>query len=268
MVPRLLEKFVAFFRRDLLIASRYRGGLVTWPIALVTELAGAYYLARAIGGGFRPDGFDYFAFLLVGTGITQLIVATMHAFVSGVRDAQLAGTLEMMMATATRPLTVMLLSSAVLLCNRVVVFFVYLACGFVLFHAPIHLPNLVALAAFVLVLAVMTVSLGLAAASIQLHFQRGSSAVWLFGTLIWLCSGAMFPVSTLPAALRALSRLLPVTYMVNAARDVLLLKATLAEVARPILILAAITALLLPATLWLFSTVLRSARLRGTLSLY
>ena len=267
-MSRLLEKFVAFLRRDLLIASRYRGSLLTWPIALVTELAGAYYLARAIGGGFRPDGFDYFSFLLVGTGITQVIVVTMHAFVSSVRDAQLSGTMEMMMATATRPLTVMLLSSAVLLINRIVLFFVYLACGFALFRAPIHSPNLVAIAALLLVLAVMTVSLGLFAASIQLHFQRGSSAVWLFGTVVWLCSGAMFPVSTLPAALRTVSRLLPVTYIVNAARDVLLLKATLPEVARPILILAAITALLLPATIWLFSTVLRTARLRGTLSVY
>ena len=46
-MPLLLEKFLAFVRRDLLIASRYRGTLVTFPLTLVTELAGAYFLARA-----------------------------------------------------------------------------------------------------------------------------------------------------------------------------------------------------------------------------
>jgi ABC-2 type transport system permease protein len=264
----LFEKFLAFLRRDLLIASRYRGAFVTWPLSIVAELASAYYLAHAIGAGFRPDGFEYFPFLLVGTAIVQVIVASMHAFVDSVRDAQLSGTLEMMMATATRPLTIMLMSAAALLIGRIIASVAYLAFGLVLFRAPIHTPHLAPLAVVLLLLSVMTVSLGLFAASVQLNFQRGSAAIWLFGTVVWLCCGAMFPVSTLPAALRTISRLLPVTYIVNAARDVLLLQATLPEVARPVLILAAITALLLPAAIWLFSTVLRTARLRGTLSMY
>lgn len=267
-MPLLFEKFLAFVRRDLLIASRYRGSLLMSPLSLIAELAGTYYLARAIGTGFRPDGFDYFSFLLVGTGITQLIVVTMSAFVTSVRDAQLSGTLEMMMTTATRPLTVMLLSSAVLLVNRMTMLFVYFVFGFALFRVPIHSPRVAVTAILLLLLSVMTVSLGLFAASVQLHFQKGSAVIWLFATAVWLFSGSMFPVSALPPAMRSVSRLLPVTYMVNAARDVLLLKATLPQVARPVLILTALTALLLPVSLWVFSAVLRNARLRGTLSMY
>ena len=82
----LFEKFLAFLRRDLLIASRYRGAFVTWPLSIVAELASVYYLARAIGAGFRPDGFEYFPFLLVGTAIVQVIVVSMEAFVESVRD--------------------------------------------------------------------------------------------------------------------------------------------------------------------------------------
>ncbi|MBZ5570094.1 MAG: ABC transporter permease [Acidobacteriia bacterium] len=267
-MPLLLEKFLAFVRRDLLIASRYRGTLVTFPLTLVTELAGAYFLARAIGDRFRPDGFDYFPFLLVGTGITQLTVLSMNAFVTSVRDAQLSGTMEMMMATATRPLTVMLLSAAVLTLDRILMFAVYLAFGCALFHAPLHSPHPGAFAIVLLVIAVMTVSLGLVAASIQLYFQRGSAAIWLFATAVWLLSGSMFPVSALPAVLRTMAKLLPMTYVVNVTREVLLVKATLPEVARPVMLLLAVTALLLPLSIWMFSAVLRNARLRGTLSMY
>ncbi|MBZ5628071.1 MAG: ABC transporter permease [Acidobacteriia bacterium] len=267
-MPPLLEKFLAFARRDLLIASRYRGTLVTFPITLVTELAGAYFLARAIGAGFRPDGFDYFTFLLIGSGVTQLMVASMHAFVSSVRDAQLSGTMEMMMATATRPLTVMLLSATVLEIDRVVAFFVYVGCGFALFRAPLHAPDPAALAVVLLLASVMTISLGLLAAAIQLYFQKGGAAVWLFATAVWLLSGSMFPVSTLPAALRSVAKLLPMTYVVKMTRDVLLVKATLPDLMAPVLILTAATALLLPVSLWVFSAVLRNARLRGTLSMY
>jgi len=264
----LFEKFLSFLRRDLLIASRYRGAFVLWPLSMVTELAGAYYLARAIGAGFRPDGFEYFPFLLVGTAITQLIVVSMQAFVESVRDAQLSGTLEMMLATATRPLTVMLMSAAALLIGRLISLVVYLAFALLLFRAPIHTPHLAPLAVVLLVLSVMTVSLGLFAASLQLYFQRGAAAIWLFGTVLWLFSGSLFPVSALPAALRTISRMLPVTYLVNVTREVLLVRATLTSLAQPLLILTAVTGLLLVVSLWVFSAVLRNARLRGTLSMY
>lgn len=262
------EKFLSFLRRDLLISSRYRGAFILWPLSIVTELAGAYYLARAIGAGFRPDGFAYFPFLLVGTAIVEVIVVSMRAFVEGVRDAQLSGTLEMMMTTATRPLTVMLMSAAALLVGRLISLVVYLGVALVLFRAPIHSPHPAPLAAVFLVLSVMTLSLGLFAASLQLYFQRGAAAIWLFGTILVLFSGSLFPVSALPSALRTVSRMLPVTYLVNVAREVLLAKATLTNLAQPLLILTAVAGLLLVASLWVFSAVLRNARLRGTLSTY
>jgi ABC-2 type transport system permease protein len=264
----LFEKFLAFLRRDLLIASRYRGSLVIWPLSIMTELASAYYLASAIGAGFRPDGFAYFPFLLVGTAIVEVIVVSMRAFVESVRDAQLSGTLEMMMATVTRPLTVMLMSAASLLIGRIIAAVAYLALALVLFRAPIHTPHLAPLAVVLLLLSVMTVSLGLFAASVQLYFQRGSAVIWLFGTVLWLFSGSLFPVSALPEALRNISRVLPVTYIVNVTREVLLVQATLPSLARPLLILTAVTGLLLPVSLGVFSAVLRDARLRGTLSMY
>lgn len=264
----LSEKFLAFLRRDLLIASRYRGTLVIWPVAIVAELASAYYLARAIGAGFRPDGFAYFPFLLVGTAIVEVMVVSMRIFVESVRDAQLSGTLEMMMATVTRPLTVMLMSAASLLIGRIIAAVAYLSLALVLFGAPIHTPHLAPLAVVLLLLSVMTVSLGLFAASVQLYFQRGSAVIWLFGTVLWLFSGSLFPVSALPAALRTISRALPVTYIVNVTREVLLVQATLSSLARPLVILTAVTGLLLVAGLWVFSAVLRNARQRGTLSMY
>jgi ABC-2 type transport system permease protein len=263
--------------------GRFRQGLdaTTAPVGRALVRAGvsadvltgsglvfALATAWAIGAGFRPDGFDYFPFLLVGTAITQLIVVSMHAFVESVRDAQLSGTLEMMMATATRPLTVMLMSAAALLIGRIIASVAYLAIALVLFRAPIYLPHLAPLAVVLLVLSVMTVSLGLFAASVQLNFQRGSAAIWLFGTVLWLFSGSLFPVSALPAALRPISRALPVTYIVNVTREVLLVQATLSSLAQPLLILTAATGLLLLVSLWVFSAVLRHARLRGTLSMY
>jgi len=67
-VASLLDKTVVIARRDLLTAIRYRTGFVLSAIGALTELAAFYYLSRAVGPAFRPEGLEYFSFLLVGTG--------------------------------------------------------------------------------------------------------------------------------------------------------------------------------------------------------
>ncbi|MFY9673442.1 MAG: hypothetical protein WAK13_03275, partial [Terriglobales bacterium] len=65
----LIDKLAVILRRDLLTALRHRSGFVVTLVGLFTELTAFYYLSRAIGPGFRPDGVAYFPFLLVGTGL-------------------------------------------------------------------------------------------------------------------------------------------------------------------------------------------------------
>src|SRR5438128_842854 len=60
----LLDKMAAILRRDLLSALRYRNGFLLTAFASAAELASFYFLARAIGPGFRPEGVEYFPFLL------------------------------------------------------------------------------------------------------------------------------------------------------------------------------------------------------------
>ena len=67
-VVSLVDKTVVIVRRDLLTAVRYRTGFLLNAAGAITELAAFYYLSRAVGPGFRPEGLEYFSFLLVGTG--------------------------------------------------------------------------------------------------------------------------------------------------------------------------------------------------------
>src|SRR6266516_3981906 len=76
----LLDKMAAILRRDLLSALRYRNGFLLTAFASVAELASFYFLARAIGPGFRPEGVEYFPFLLVGTGFYTFLVMGVYSF--------------------------------------------------------------------------------------------------------------------------------------------------------------------------------------------
>src|SRR5690242_15708940 len=101
VLPLLLDKASAVFCRDLLTTIRYRSGFAVMGLGILAELATFYYLAHAIGPGFRPQGMEYFAFLLVGTGFYTFLMMGINSFLTGVQEAQQTGTLEVLMTSST-----------------------------------------------------------------------------------------------------------------------------------------------------------------------
>ena len=95
-ISSLLDKTAVIMRRDLLTAMRYRTGFLLGGAGAITELAAFYYLSRAVGPGFRPEGIEYFSFLLIGTGFYTFLLMGVHAFLQTVQEAQQTGTLEVL----------------------------------------------------------------------------------------------------------------------------------------------------------------------------
>lgn len=264
----LIDKLVAVARRDLLTTVRYRGGLLVHIAGMLADIAGAYFLARAIGSGFRPDGVDYFSFLLVGTGVAQMLLVAISTFVHAIQEAQVTGTMEVLMTTSTRPFVIVLLGATSAFMGRVVSLALYLSVGVFVFRAPVQHPNLLTFL-IVLVLAIATsVALGIFAAAVQIILQKGSAVVWLFGSVVWLFSGVMFPIDVLPQPFRAVAEAIPVTHAMKGLRMALFRGASLTDVAGPVLVLCGFTFVLVPASLWAFSAALNHGRRAGTLSFY
>src|SRR5436305_2291946 len=108
----IVEKIIAVLKKDAITAVRYRNGFVLSSLAQVAQLATFYYLARSVGPQFRPEGMPYFTFLLVGTGFYTFLLTSMHSFFRSIQESQQAGTLEVLMTTAT-PAPVLLCLSVV-----------------------------------------------------------------------------------------------------------------------------------------------------------
>jgi ABC-type multidrug transport system permease subunit len=193
----MLDKLAAILRRDLLTAIRYRTGFMLTLFGVLTELAAFYYLSRAIGPGFRPEGIDYFPFLLVGTGLYTFFVMSAQAFLHAVQEAQQTGTLEVLMTTATAPAELLILSAISAFAGTLLNLLVYLLAGIALFRAAIHANWLSCLVALSLSLAI-ALAIGILAATFQVAVQKGSALIWLLGSGLWFLSGTMFPVQSLP----------------------------------------------------------------------
>lgn len=264
----LLDKLRAIVRRDVLTTLRYRRAyLLVWA-GLAFELATFYYLARAVGPGFRPDGMDYYSFLLSGSAIYSFLMLGIGAFVEVVREAQVSGTMDVLMNTNTSPTVTIGLSAGSVVGGRLLHSLAYIAAGLLLFAVPLRSPNLLGC---VLVLALSTLlvaALGILAGALQVWTQRGNMLTWLLGAAGSLLTGMMFPISALPHWLQVVSRAIPLTWALSAFRIALLQQGTFAELAFPLTVLALFTAALLPLSLAVFSLVVRHARRDGSLAWY
>jgi ABC-2 type transport system permease protein len=266
-MTRWPEKFAAIVRRDLKTALRYRAGLLLSAGGTLLELAAFYFLARAIGPGFRPEGHDYFPYLLVGTGLYTFLLTGANSFLGTVQEAQQTGTLEVLMTTSTPAPVLVLLSAFSSFAGKVAPLVLYLGVGLAAYGLPGNHPNLVAAGVvFALALAIAA-ALGIFAAGVQVATQRGSAVIALLGSL-WFLTGTMFPVDSLPTPLRLASQAIPLTHVLTGMRLALLGGAGSGGLGREILLLGGFAAILLPLSVFLFSVMVRRARVAGSLSFY
>ena len=256
------------FKSDFLTWIRYRNAFLGQIGGILLQVASYYYLARAIGPGFRPDGVAYFPFLLIGLGVSAYLLGATTAFVRSVRDAQMSGTFEILMSTSTPGPLVVLLMGFSSFTGQVFNLTLYMVTGFVLASGPTTAPNVSgALLIFLLSMAV-TVAIGIVAATVQILTQKGDSVLVLVALSTTLLGGALFPVSALPAWLQTIARANPLLYSLDGLRMALLRGASFGELAFQVEVLGVCSVLLLPISLLLLEMSLRRARKLGTLSFY
>jgi ABC-2 type transport system permease protein len=268
-----VTKLLAFLKRDFQIEASYRVGLVTQLVWVGLSACSYYFLARFVGSALLPGaltayGGDYFAFILVGVALDTFHTTFLDAFSRSVRDAQLAGTLETLLTTQTSLSKIVVFSAAYRFVVAFLVVLLYLGVGWSSSAAQDRGVNWL-LAAVVLFLAVLVfASLGILSASYVIFFKRGSPVPLLLGGLSWLIGGILYPISVLPAPLRTMSSLLPMTHAVEGLRSALLRNAGWGEAWPSVGPLLLFAALLLPASLASFEFATRRARVDGTLGHY
>jgi len=267
-LARLLDKMSAIARRDLLTAIRYRTGFLITAAGALAELAAFYYLSRAVGPGFRPDGVEYFPFLIVGTGFYTFLVMGINSFLHIVQEAQQTGTLEILMTTSTPAPVLIFLSAMSAFAGNTVQLLFYLGVGLVLAGSLPQNPNIPGCIVIFGLSLVIAVAIGIYAAALQLAIQKGSALVWLLGSGVWFMTGTLFPVSTLPKPLQVLADIIPITHSLSGMRLALLQGAGFSLLLPEIAALALFSCILLPTSLLIFSYTVHRAKLEGTLSFY
>jgi len=263
----IMGKAIAVLKKDTLSAVRYRNGFVFGIVAPAAQLATFYYLSRAVGPQFRPEGMPYFLFLVVGTGFYTFLIAGTHSFLRAIQESQQTGTLEVLMTTSTSPAVLISLSTISSFAGGIMQLVLYLGAGMIIF-SPVTDVNILGSALVFTFSVLICAAIGLFAAGLQIAIHKGSAVLWLLGSSAWLMAGTMFPVTALPQPVQIVSMLLPFTHSLTAMRLALLHAQYSPALTREIAILSLYAGLLLPASVAFFSWTVRRARQFGTLSFY
>jgi ABC-2 type transport system permease protein len=157
------------------------------------------------------------------------------------------GTLEQLMVTPVSPLAVVvgkLLPYLMLAYLQLIVIVVLMN---VLFRVPIH-GSLTLLMALSPVYLLSLLSVGLLVSSqakTQMEAMQRAMSVLLPSVLL---SGYVFPIASLPAPLKVVSRLLPATYFIQIARGIVIRGATFSDLWQPVASLLVISVVLIAAS--------------------
>lgn len=268
-ISDLPAKPLAFFVRDLLIASSYRLQFLLQAGGIFVSTVMFYFLSRLVGPGvagqLQPYGGDYFAFVLVGVAFAQYLSVAMSSFTSQIREAQVMGTLEALLVTPTPVSRILLYSSLYEFGFTTLHILVYLLFGALLFGLQFQLGSPAALLLVMALTILAFMSIGLISAAFVIAFKQGSPLNMIVGVASSLLGGVLYPTSVLPGWLERVAWLLPITHSLEAIRQLLLKGASLAAVSGSLLALGAFVAVLLPAGLAAFGAALSHARREGSL---
>lgn len=265
---RVLLWIGAFMRRDVLTEISYRANMLLGLAGGLFSVLIFFFLSQVVESaapGLSQYRGGYFPFVLLGLAVTAFLNEALTGFARRVRQAQLLGTLEAVLATPIPP-------SAAILCQSVQPQLfaafragMYIVFGALLFGAELAGGNLPAAILAILLGVLSFAALGVLSASATIVLKRGDPVAWAIGGLSILLGGVYYPVEVLPLELQALSEALPMTHTLRALREALLGDGGPA-LQRSLAVLGGFVAVLVPTALATFGWAVRRARREGSLT--
>lgn len=265
-------KVSAFLRRDLLVAWSYRVDFFSDIASLLVQVFMFYFIGLLIDPAALPsfggDPTTYLEFVAIGIALGTFVQLALSQVAGAFREEQYQGTLEVLLLTPTRTLTIQLGALAydlIYVPIRTALFLVIIAVGFGLdFHLDGILPAIVVL----LVVIPFVWGLGVASAAAVIAFRRGEGVVGLFATLLTVASGAYFPLTVLPAWLQTAAEANPFAIALESMRDAVLGGSGWSEVLPAVVLIAPMAAASLVLGYFVYSKALRRELRIGTLGDY
>jgi ABC-2 type transport system permease protein len=262
----------AFLRRDLLNELSYKLSFFLQLLGIFPVVLMFFFLSRLVGntisGPLEPYGGSYFPFVLIGIAVQNYLTLSLSRFSGSLRESQLSGTLEAVLATPVRLASFLMGSTAYSFVFNALRILIYLAVGTLIFNVHFNWARLPAALGVICLTIAAFCSLGIFSAGFIMIFKRGDPVNWGFNVISWLLGGVYYPVSILPDWLQKAADFIPMTHALKALRVILLTENDLSSLGGCLMDLGLWGVIGLPVSLFCFRYALNRARMLGTLGHY
>ncbi|MFH2002661.1 MAG: ABC transporter permease [Planctomycetota bacterium] len=271
-VKTIACKAYAFILRDYRNETSYKLNFFLKGLSSIVPLFFFFFISKLIPmegtQSLSKYGGSYLAFVTIGVAFHRYLQLSLRMYADSIRNAQVTGSLESMLGSQTRPVALVLMSSIYGLMSATVHLALILGVAVSCFGLDFSAANIPA-SLLIFCLSILTfVSFGIIAATTIILFKRGDPVTWLFSNLGVVLGGAYFPMEVMPTWLQKIAWVNPITHSLEALRLTLLQGKSLLSVWEPVVILGGMSALLFPASLWLFSWAIDKGKKDGTLMQY
>lgn len=257
----LLRKAAAMIRRDFTIESSYKMSFFLDILYSLMPVFTFYFLGKLIGKNYFPS-------TVIGIALAGYFQAALRSFGASIRDAQMAGSFEVLLSTRTNMRTIILLSPLYNFLFKLIHIVIIISFSGIFLHVDYSHANILSALCMLFVSILAFSSVGILSAACVVIFKRGNPLEMAFGLFITLVSGAYFPVDVLPASMKWIAVINPVKYAIDGARLALLEGYSIPMLLKEIAILCSMVAVLLPLGLFLFSQAIKKVKYDGTLVVY
>lgn len=268
-----MRLFLAFLRRDLNIQMSYRLSFAFQALQALPVVLMFYYLSRVVDAGglsapLKPYGGAYFPFVLMGIAFQNYLSTALFHFSASIREAQLSGTLEAVLAAPVGVPAFLAGTAAYGFVFSTIRIGLYIGFGMALMDLGISWRGAVSGLGVTALAVGAFASLGIFAGAFIVMFKKGEPVTWLFNALSWLMGGVYYPVDVLPEWLQRMAAFIPMTHALEAFRSCLIGGRPLSDAAGHLAVLALWTVLGLPAGCLCFQYALNRCREAGALGHY
>lgn len=266
-----MRKWLAFVRRDALVAASYRAGLLMSLASLVVVVVPLFFIAPAlqplVGDEIRREGGQYFAFVVAGMATYQFVSVSVIAIPTAIGTGIRNGTFEALLAAPVR-LSTLLLGMAGYPFLWAAVRASALLGAAALLGAEFDLRRLLVALPIWAAVTLAYLPFGIMAAALLLVIRTSGPLPGAVLVTSMFLGGVYYPTHVIPSWLEAVSRVVPLTYGLRALRRALAPGVPLGGVLADLGALALLAVVAFAASVLLFRRALSHARHTGSLAQY
>ena len=258
----------AMFKRDLAVFLSYRGRLLMRLTTGFVSVALFYYISRLVSVRPFVSPDDYFAFVVIGIAITEVVISVLGTLPARIGQELYAGTFERLVVSALGPVVGIVSMTLFPLLLAYLTAVTSIAFAVIVFGMPLHWETVPLAIPVALLASAAFIPFAVFVGAAMMIFKQATSLAGLITTGLSFIGGFLFPIALLPAWIRWTSEIQPFTPAVELLRKLLVDTPMSQSAGSAVLKLLGFAVVLFPLAVLALKRCIRQAQQKGTVTEY